>query len=204
VSSEAAPDLLPARGHFVLVVGPSGAGKDTLLRGAQAALAEEPAIVFVRRVITRPPDASEQNEGVDAAAFEARRQAGAFALSWHAHGLSYGVPAETLAQVGEGRLVVCNGSRGVIGQAREVFGNPRVVLVTAPKEVLAARLRARGRDGDIEGRLARDVARLGAQDCELVIENVGDAAAGIGTLVSYLRALVAETGRVAGVSCSRA
>ena len=41
-------------GCLVLVVGPSGAGKDTLLRRAAAALRDEGRYCFVRRYITRP------------------------------------------------------------------------------------------------------------------------------------------------------
>jgi len=45
---------LPIRnGAFVAVVGPSGAGKDTLIAHARDALAGEPQVEFVRRVITR-------------------------------------------------------------------------------------------------------------------------------------------------------
>ncbi len=48
---------LPIRnGAFVAVVGPSGAGKDTLIAHAKAALADEPQVDFVRRVITRLSD----------------------------------------------------------------------------------------------------------------------------------------------------
>ena len=72
------------------VVGPSGAGKDTLIQGA---LAARPDLRLVRRVITRPTDAGgEDFEGVTEDDFAARRRAGDFALHWQAHGLSYGIP----------------------------------------------------------------------------------------------------------------
>ncbi len=57
-------------GRLILVVGPSGAGKDTLLGLAKAACADDPNIVFPRRVITRQASASEDNEEVSAGTFQ--------------------------------------------------------------------------------------------------------------------------------------
>ncbi len=88
------------------VVGPSGAGKDTLIAGAVAA---RPDLRLVRRVITRPTEAGgEPFDGVTEAEFLSRLDAGAFALHWQAHGLHYGIPADQLAGPGD---VVFNGSR---------------------------------------------------------------------------------------------
>jgi len=41
---------------LVLVVGPSGAGKDSLLKAAREEFRGDPRIGFARRVITRPAD----------------------------------------------------------------------------------------------------------------------------------------------------
>ncbi len=69
---------------LVLVVGPSGAGKDSLLQTAREAFRCDPRIGFARRVITRPADPDGENhEPVSEAEFTARD----FALSWSAHGL---------------------------------------------------------------------------------------------------------------------
>ena len=57
-------------GRLILVVGPSGAGKDTLLGLAKAACTDDPGIVFSRRVITRQASASEDNEEVSAGTFQ--------------------------------------------------------------------------------------------------------------------------------------
>ncbi|HET6184622.1 MAG TPA: phosphonate metabolism protein/1,5-bisphosphokinase (PRPP-forming) PhnN [Acetobacteraceae bacterium] len=143
-------------GTLVLVVGPSGAGKDTLLAHARRALAGDARFRFVRRVITRPAEAGgEEHDAVNAAEFARRR----FALSWQAHGLSYGVPEDVADDLRAGRVVVANVSRAVVAEAALRFP-VRLIEVTAPASVLAARLAARGREaaGDIAARLARRVA----------------------------------------------
>jgi len=140
---------------LVLVVGPSGAGKDTLLDAARQALAGDPRFRFVRRVITRPAEAGgEAHEAVTDAAFATRD----FALAWHAHGLHYGIPTDIAADLTAGRVVVANVSRGVIAEAATRFP-VRVIEVTAPPAVLASRLAARGRESaaDVVARLARNV-----------------------------------------------
>jgi phosphonate metabolism protein PhnN/1,5-bisphosphokinase (PRPP-forming) len=149
---------MPRTGTLFLVVGPSGAGKDSLIDGARGRLAGDPDFVFARRVITRPVEAGgEAHQAVSDEAFRAMERAGAFALSWHAHRLGYGLPRAIEADLHAGHNVVANVSRTVIEAARHRFPNVRVIHVTAPAEVLAARLAARGRESaaDIEERLAR-------------------------------------------------
>jgi ribose 1,5-bisphosphokinase len=143
------------RGTLHLVVGPSGAGKDTLLAAAMAA---RPDILFPARVITRPAAAGgEPHIPATIPDFDAMEAAGAFALSWRAHGLAYAIPADAEAALASGRHVAVNVSRAVIGVARARFAPVRVLMVTASAQVLAARLAARGREdaADIAARLAR-------------------------------------------------
>jgi ribose 1,5-bisphosphokinase len=140
---------------LVLVVGPSGAGKDTLLTLARVALAGDPRFRFVRRVITRPAEAGgEDHEPVSVAEFAARD----FALSWQAHGLHYGIPADVADDIARGVVVVANVSRSIIADAAARFP-ARVIEVTAPGELLVARLAARGRETAAEAanRLARRI-----------------------------------------------
>jgi len=55
---------------LVLVVGPSGAGKDTVIEGARAALGDDTRFRFVRRVVTRPVDpGGEAHEAVSEKVF---------------------------------------------------------------------------------------------------------------------------------------
>lgn len=140
---------------LVLVVGPSGAGKDTVLDAARRALADEARVRFVRRVITRPADAGgEDHEAVTEAEFLARD----FALQWQAHGLHYGIPVDIADDLARGLVVVANVSRTIIAEAARRFP-ARLIEVTAPPALLAARLASRGREaGDnAASRLARNV-----------------------------------------------
>jgi ribose 1,5-bisphosphokinase len=148
-------------GMLVLIAGPSGAGKDTLMRLARMRLRDDPRFVFVRRVITRPSEAAgdtgEDHEPALPEDFARREESGAFALSWGAHGLCYGVPRSIEHELSRGHIVIVNVSRAVIAAATERYPNTRVVIVTAPLEMLAARLAARGREppAELQGRLAR-------------------------------------------------
>ena len=146
-------------GRLILVVGPSGAGKDTLLGLAKAACAEDAGIVFPRRAITREASASEDNEEVSAGTFQEALSRGDFAMHWEAHGHRYALSRAINDDIRAGRTVVANVSRTVISAMRGAYADVVVVLVTAPPNVLAERiaLRARGSDGRLEQRLNRTV-----------------------------------------------
>ncbi|QRQ84141.1 phosphonate metabolism protein/1,5-bisphosphokinase (PRPP-forming) PhnN [Cupriavidus oxalaticus] len=149
---------MKATGTFFLVVGPSGAGKDSLIDGARASLDDD--YVFARRVITRPGgSAGEDHEGVTEAEFARRQRRGEFLVTWDAHDLRYGLPMSLMRELERGRNVVANGSRGVVADLAARLPRFVVILVTAPQEVLAQRISARGREsGD---QVARRVARAG-------------------------------------------
>jgi ribose 1,5-bisphosphokinase len=157
-------------GKLVLVVGPSGAGKDTLLGLAQAACADDGSIVFPRRVVTREASSSEDNEQISPDDFRQALEQGKFAMSWEAHGHCYALPRAIDDEIHAGRTVVVNVSRTVIGEMRRTYADVVVVSITAPSDVLAARLamRARGSDGRIEQRLARTVDDTAVPDVTIV------------------------------------
>ncbi|PJK29101.1 phosphonate metabolism protein/1,5-bisphosphokinase (PRPP-forming) PhnN [Minwuia thermotolerans] len=147
-------------GRLVLVAGPSGVGKDSLLDGAKEALAGDSGYLFLRRYITRPAEAGgEDHNEISETAFEERRAAGDFPLWWDAHGLRYGLP-DFSGELMAGRTVIANVSRGVIGDARRKFGAVTAIHVTAPADKLRQRLLERGREteAEIERRLARAAA----------------------------------------------
>jgi ribose 1,5-bisphosphokinase len=174
-------------GCLALVVGPSGAGKDTLLAIAARRLAAERRIVFGRRIVTREADSTEDHDTMNPEAFDAALASGAFVLAWRAHGLGYGVPREAARRVEAGETVVYNASRAAIEAARAQFADVRVIYVTAPPDVLASRLASRGRDSDVGARLARGEAIERSRDADLVIENVGDPETNGGMLAEFLQ-----------------
>jgi ribose 1,5-bisphosphokinase len=178
-------------GALVVVVGPSGAGKDTLLALAAALCAQDsqidPWIVFPRRIVTRLPSAAEDHDCVTPAQFDAEIGQGIYAFWWEAHGLKYALSAAIDTELRSGKTVVCNVSRTVVRRLRERYAEVTVVLVTAPKDVLLARLAVRGREreGDMAGRIERAATDDLAPD--IVIENIGDPHDGARRLAQVLR-----------------
>ncbi|MBX9710181.1 MAG: phosphonate metabolism protein/1,5-bisphosphokinase (PRPP-forming) PhnN [Xanthobacteraceae bacterium] len=159
-------------GRLVLVVGPSGAGKDTLIGLAQAACAGDGGVVFPQRVVTREASTFENNQAVSPAQFGQMLARGSFAFQWEAHGLRYGLPQSIVDDIRAGRAVVVNVSRAIVDSARRSYANVTAVLVTAPRDTLARRLAARSRasDGQLDNRLRRTVASAVP---DIIIENVG-------------------------------
>lgn len=176
-------------GRLVLVVGPSGAGKDTLIGLARAALTDDRSVVFPRRVVTREASPSEDNECLAPEAFRQALARGDLAVHWEAHGHCYGLPRSMVDDIRAGRTVVVNVSRTAVEALRCAYGDVTVVFVTAPPEVLAERLAARARnsDGQIANRLGR-VAGGAAATPDMVINNVGCAQDHARELLQAIRA----------------
>jgi ribose 1,5-bisphosphokinase len=190
--STASPPLHPepiGPGRLVLVVGPSGAGKDTVMSAAKVRCLDDRSIVFARRIVTRPATPAEDHDTITDAAFEDADRHGDFAFRWEAHGLKYGIPRTTDDEIRAGRAVVCNVSRGIVDLVRPRYADVVCVLITAPPEVLAARLsgRARDSDGPLEQRIARNDV-YGDFHADAVIENTGTLDAAVEKLLDVIRA----------------
>jgi len=160
-------------GRFIAVVGPSGVGKDSVM----AKLAEgRPDLFLARRAITRPSEAGgEDFDGISESIFWRLEAEGAFALSWAAHGLHYGIPIAVETALEDGRDVLANLSRGMLTEAKLRFERFEVLSLTASPQMLAARLRGRGRETEeeITARLARAERPLPDHIAAIKIDNSG-------------------------------
>ena len=148
------------KGLFVAVVGPSGAGNDTLMRAVATRLADRADIRFAQRVITRDADPeNEDHEALSLTQFETELREGEYCLHWQAHGLSYSLRQAAADHVGEGGILIANLSRAVLCKAAAMFPRMDVLEITARPEIRIERLLARGREGaeDVRRRVAREV-----------------------------------------------
>lgn len=184
---------------MIAVVGPSGAGKDSLINLARSHYRNDPRIGFVRRLITRPADgATEDHVPVSVDDFEALEREGRFAVTWGAHGLRYGIPAATLDEIAAGKVLIANGSRAALERFRQAYPACAVLEITARPDVIATRLAQRGRESasEIEQRLARDTGDW-RPDCPHVrVDNSGALEDAAQRLYAAIEALTTTRGSV--------
>lgn len=167
----------PMTGRLIYLMGPSGAGKDSLLLAAREPLLARGCRI-ARRVITRSAEAvGEDALAVTEAEFERLRRNAAFALDWQANGLHYGISRQIDDWLVAGEDVLVNGSRGYLSEARARYPQLQPVLLTVALPVLRERLLARGRESpeEIEARLARNQQFQSAaeQDEAQLLDNSG-------------------------------
>lgn len=164
-----------SEGRLYYVMGPSGAGKDSVLGWVREHGAAH-GLLCAHRYITRPAHAGGENHvALSEEEFRSREQRNLFVLTWQAHGLHYGIGTEVQHWLAHGMDVLVNGSRAAFALAHQRFGNLQPVLITANPESIAQRLAARGREtqADIATRLQR-AQSYQAPPGSLVIHNDGN------------------------------
>lgn len=174
---------------LIYVVGPSGAGKDSVLLGLRALWSGLPPAHWARRTVTRPAQAGgESHESVSEPGFQRLQQAQAFAMAWHANGLWYGVRRTELAPLASGHCVFVNGSRAYLQQVLHQWPQATVVQISAPADLLRQRLQARQRESvqSISDRLARHVD-MALPDHAIHIANDGRVEDSVGMLHAALQ-----------------
>jgi ribose 1,5-bisphosphokinase len=132
---------------LVYVMGPSGAGKDSVMSRARTLLDPDASVIFAHRYITRLADTGGENHvALSSSEFALRSAHGLFAFHWQAHGNDYGIGREIHAWREAGLTVVVSGSREHFQKMGGLDGDTHPVLITASPARLAERLAARGRE----------------------------------------------------------
>ena len=165
-----------AGGRLVYVMGPSGAGKDSVLQYARAKLDGRHPVVFAHRYITRPPsDDIENYISLSPGEFALREARGLLACDWAAYGIRYGIGIEIAAWQAAGLLTVVDGSRAHFIANTGNLEGVIPVLITASAVELRRRLRARGREDaqGIERRLQRATEFVPIHPPLVTIDNSG-------------------------------
>jgi phosphonate metabolism protein PhnN/1,5-bisphosphokinase (PRPP-forming) len=183
------------------VVGPAGAGKNSLIEGARTQLAGDGRFVFPRRFVTRPKQpGGEDFVSVSAPRFIDLRLTGALALWWEEAGFAWAIPATAVADVEAGKAVAVVMPHDMVPAARMTFPRVVVIEVTAPLSTLVNRLGACGRDDEdtIRHRLLTGEHPRIRPDALIVND---------GTLISatakFINVLRRETGPQAKVAAGR-
>lgn len=180
--------------RLVYVIGPSGAGKDSVLQGLRQVWPAAAPAHWARRTITRPAESGgEEHEALADSNFEEQLKANAFAMHWKANGLSYGVRHSELQPLDFGHWVFVNGSRSWLPELLAIWPEATVVHIGAAPEVLARRLSARGREtaASVAARLARQVP-LALPGGTIRIDNNGPLEVAVNALQQALRDRSAE------------
>lgn len=131
---------------IVLIVGPSGVGKDTLLGYAKELLKHNDDFNFVKRYITRPADSNEDNFYVKDEAFCTLEDNNYFISSWRAHSNCYGIAKECI----DSKINIISISRAHVKDFEAIYDDVTTIHVTIPRVVLLDRLRMRGRESEAQ------------------------------------------------------
>ena len=179
--------------RLIYVMGPSGAGKDSLLDWLKKKLPPQSPVHFAKRTIDRPLQAlGGQHESVDSATFERLQDEKSFVMHWLANGRQYGVRHAELEPLRQQHWLLVNGSRAYLPEALRQFDGMTVLHISASADILRARLLARQRETPevVEARVQRAVAFSVPPSCHCVRvlndTNLDDAGAALMSALSAL------------------
>ena len=157
--------------RLIYVVGPSGAGKDSLLNWLRAHVPSHLPVAWARRTINRPGTTDgELHESVTTAQFDALIESQQLAVHWAANEHLYGIRHTELEPLKHRQWIFVNGSRAHLPVAAQEYPGLTVLHITADIEVLRQRLKSRGRETleAIENRLQRIPPLVVPMGCTLI------------------------------------
>ena len=180
------------KGKLIFIIGPSGAGKDTLLNEARVLLANSKSILFAHRYITRSPEYGVENHiALSTKEFEVRSAAGLFSIQWSGNDLHYGIGSEIDLWINKGFTVVVNGSRAYLKSLEVIPGHWVPLVIDVDRKKLESRLILRSRESaqQIKERLRRnDLLSDSAQGYRKILNN-GSVREGVNQLCSELKSI---------------
>ena len=147
-------------GQLIVVVGPSGSGKDTLLKKA---IKKIPNSILVKRYITRKKDNNnEDHYSISVKNFQDKISKKCFFVYWKAHGFSYGIPLKEIKKIEHGKTIIFNGSRKILFKIKQKVNNVKIINIIAPLTLIKKRLinRAREDKKSINKRIKRKINLL--------------------------------------------
>ncbi len=176
-------------GCLILVVGNSGSGKDSIMKGVKEKYPSElKRLYLAKRFITRPPSDTEDNFAARPVDFKKMSLQGGFALEWHIYGLDYGVPIEIDDWLKKGHPVLVNVSRSIVKKARDMYQNILVVFIEVPFEITLKRLKERARESGerLKERIQRAKNNQIFPDTDFIVDNSGDLEDAIDQFLNYV------------------
>ncbi|MFX1447808.1 MAG: phosphonate metabolism protein/1,5-bisphosphokinase (PRPP-forming) PhnN [Promethearchaeota archaeon] len=176
-------------GLLILIVGNSGSGKDSIMKGVKERFPLELKNPYLtKRFITRPSSDTEDNVAVTPEEFRKMSMRGEFALEWHIYGLDYGVPIEIDDWMKKGHPVLVNVSRTIVKKARDIYQNTLVFFIEVPFEITLKRIKARARESGerLEERIQRAKKNQSFPDADFTVDNSGDLEAAINEFLHHL------------------
>lgn len=159
-----------------LVIGNSGAGKDTVIR---AVLEKYPpnkkTLKVPKRVVTRKISLTEDFESVDIDTFLKLKEEDELILEWESYDHYYGIRREINEWMRSGHPVMVNVSRNIIELARKRFPRVKVIFIRVPLDITADRIIERGRESyeEVLDRVVRAQNLQDFQNADLIVDNVG-------------------------------
>jgi guanylate kinase len=193
--SARAPRITAEPGRLIVLSGPSGVGKDTVLHEVRRL---DPSLRYSVSYTTRSPRSGEEDgvaySFVDESTFRAMAERGEF-LEWaEVHGHLYGTPAKALeSALGRGLDVLLDIDTHGARQLRQRYPEAVSVFIMAPSMAeLEARLRERNSNspGDIARRLSRakeEIAAWRQYDYLIINRDVKDAVDQLATIIQAER-----------------